>query len=199
MITAGFFRLVQGLIFIAFIFHRAYYTKKYPPDEDTTLEEQQKGIPEKIANLLAIPALISTLLYLIYPEWMLWSSFGLPVWVRWLGILFTLTGFVLLEWSHRELGKNWSDQPRIMEAQQFVSTGPYQWIRHPIYTAFLLILGSTLLVTANWFIGGLWIILTAVDIKSRIRFEEEKMLAQFGEAYQRYLQSTGTLLPRFRK
>jgi protein-S-isoprenylcysteine O-methyltransferase Ste14 len=86
-----------------------------------------------------------------------------------------------------------------MEAQQFVSTGPYQWIRHPIYTAFLLILGSILLISANWFIGGLWIILTAVDIWGRIRFEEEKLQARFGEAYGRYLQTTGALLPRFRK
>ena len=190
------FQLMQGIFFVGFILHRAYYNRKYPPDERATLEEQQKGIPEQLANFLSLPALIGTLLYIFYPNWMEWSAFYLPDWSRWLGALIALGGFGLLEWSHRALGKNWSDQPRITEGQSFVTDGPYRRVRHPIYTAFLMILGSSLLISANWFIGGLWIIMTAVDIRSRIKFEEEKLLARFGEEYQAHRKKTGALLPK---
>jgi len=65
------------------------------------------------------------------------------------GLGMALAGFALLRWSHQALGKNWSDRPRITQGQQLVSEGPYRRIRHPIYTAFLLILGSSLFVSAN--------------------------------------------------
>jgi protein-S-isoprenylcysteine O-methyltransferase Ste14 len=77
-------------------------------------------------------------------------------------------------------------------------SGPYRWIRHPIYTSFLLILGSTLLITANWFIGSLWLAVTALDVRSRIKFEEGRLEARFGATYDSYRRSTGSLLPRLR-
>jgi protein-S-isoprenylcysteine O-methyltransferase Ste14 len=94
------------------------------------------------------------------------------------------------------LGKNWSDAPKLVEDQRMIASGPYRWIRHPIYAAFLLILGSLSLVSANWFLGGLWIATTGLDVVSRIRTEETMMLARFGEPYRDYLRRTGRLLPR---
>jgi protein-S-isoprenylcysteine O-methyltransferase Ste14 len=102
-----------------------------------------------------------------------------------------------LEWSHHALGQNWSDQPRITETQQLVQTGPYRWVRHPIYSAFLLILGSTLFITANWLVGGLWIAAVSSDAVIRIRYEEAAMLNKFGEEYREYQHRTGLFLPRF--
>src|SRR4029434_9845319 len=80
--------------------------------------------------------------------------------------------------------------------QQFVTDAPYRWIRHPIYLAFLLILGSTLLITSNWLIGALWLLATSIDVLDRIRYEERSMLAHFGDTYRAYIHRTGALLPR---
>ena len=77
-----------------------------------------------------------------------------------------------------------------------VASGPYRWVRHPIYAAFLLILGSLLLISANWCIGGLWIGMTGLDIASRIRTEEAMMVSRFGAPYRAYLRRTGRLTPR---
>jgi protein-S-isoprenylcysteine O-methyltransferase Ste14 len=107
-----------------------------------------------------------------------------------------LAGFVLLQWSQVSLGANWSDIPRFLEGQDLVTRGPYRWIRHPIYSAFLLILGSLLLITANWFVGLLWIAMTGLDVAARMRAEEAMMVGHFGEPYQAYLRRTGRLLPR---
>jgi protein-S-isoprenylcysteine O-methyltransferase Ste14 len=78
-----------------------------------------------------------------------------------------------------------------------VTSGPYRFIRHPIYTAFLLILGSTLLISANWLIGLAWISMTVLEVASRIGFEEQLMLEYFGDQYLEYSKRTGRLLPKF--
>ncbi len=197
MSSKGLFRLLQALIFVGFVVHRAYYTRKYPPDPDATVEVQSESGMGRLANLLALPAFVGLALYIFYPRWMAWSALPLPVWARWAGVLLAALGFALLQWSHMALGRNWSDQPRITESQTLVTNGPYRWIRHPIYTAFLLILGSSLLISANGFIGGLWIVLTALDVRGRIRFEEASLREKFGEAYESYRRRTGALLPKF--
>jgi protein-S-isoprenylcysteine O-methyltransferase Ste14 len=83
-----------------------------------------------------------------------------------------------------------------MKDQSLVTSGPYHWIRHPIYTAFLLIMSAPLLISANWFIGGLWLGLTGLEVMGRIQFEEALMLETFGEQYRVYMQKTGRLIPR---
>jgi protein-S-isoprenylcysteine O-methyltransferase Ste14 len=119
--------------------------------------------------------------------------------LRWLGVAIALGGFVLLHWSQQTLGKNWSDAPKLLKDQKLVITGPYRWMRHPIYAAFLLILGSLFLISANWFIGGMWIGMTSLDITSRVKTEEAMMIGQFGDQYRAYMRKTGRLFPRLVK
>jgi protein-S-isoprenylcysteine O-methyltransferase Ste14 len=105
-------------------------------------------------------------------------------------------GFAFLQWAQNTLGKNWSDTPRMIKEQALITSGPYQFIRHPIYTAFLLILGSTLFISSNWLIGLAWIGMTLLELASRIRFEEGLMLEYFGDQYRAYMKRTGRLLPK---
>jgi protein-S-isoprenylcysteine O-methyltransferase Ste14 len=77
-----------------------------------------------------------------------------------------------------------------------IAGGPYRWIRHPIYAAFLLILGPLLLISANWFVGGMWIAMTGLGVASRMRTEDAMMLGRFGEQYRAYMRRTGGLFPR---
>ena len=198
MISEDFFRFAQALLFIAFVIHRGYYNRKYPPAKHDIIEEQGPGGAGLFANLLALLALAGLVLYVVNPEWMAWAALPLPDWLRILGVLIAIAGFALLQWSHRALGQNWSDHPRITQSQTLTVSGPYRWIRHPIYTSFLVILGSPLLITANWLIGLTWITVTVIDIRSRIDFEEAKLRARFGENYEFYEQSTGSLVPRLR-
>jgi protein-S-isoprenylcysteine O-methyltransferase Ste14 len=189
------FRLITGVLFMAFIIHRGYYSQKFPALEEATLEKQPADLISRIAALLSLGALFSTLLYVIYPAWLYWASLSLPPWARLAGIGFVMAGFGLLQWSHAALGRNWSDHPRIIEGQRLVVSGPYRWIRHPMYTSFLLILGSIILLSANWLVGELWILTTALDATSRIRYEEAKLLNTFGNQYRAYQKLTGLFLP----
>ena len=182
---------------ISFVAHRAYYTRRFPPAEGETIDRLEWTPLTVLAALLSLLALLSTMAYVISPFLVSWGSAGLPYWLRWLGVAPSVVGFILLEWSHRALGRNWSDQPRITRAQQLVQNGPYKWIRHPIYAGFLLILGSTLLISSNWLAGGAWISSVALDGAVRMRYKEQAMLQRFGAEYQEYKRRTGAILPRF--
>lgn len=76
---------------------------------------------------------------------------------------------------------------------EFLSkSGPYRYVRHPMYTATLLVLWCTPLMTLNWL--ALCLGTTAYFVVGGY-FEERKLLVQFGETYARYRQRTPMLLP----
>lgn len=190
------FRILLLLLLVGFVAHRGYYTRKLNPEQKTTLKKRESEWVSTVANWLSLPALLGTLLYIILPAWIDWAALPLPGWLRWVGLGIALAGFALLQWSHLALGQNWSDQPRLMQEQRLITSGPYRWIRHPIYTAFLLIMGAIFFLSANWFIGLLWFGASALDILSRIQFEEALLAEHFGESYRVYMQKTGRLLPK---
>lgn len=49
------------------------------------------------------------------------------------GCLLALAGAALVLWSRAELGSAWSFVPMADQGTDFVTTGPYRLVRHPIY------------------------------------------------------------------
>lgn len=190
------FRIILPALLVAFIAHRGYYTKKYKESASDTLKKREEGAAAKLAGVLGIIGFISMIVYVINPGWLSWVPIPLPFWLRWLGVGIALSGFILLQWAQNTLGKSWSDTPRMIKEQALVTGGPYKLIRHPIYTAFLLILGSTLFISSNWLIGLAFVAMTALEIASRIGFEEALMVEYFGDQYREYMQKTGQLFPK---
>jgi protein-S-isoprenylcysteine O-methyltransferase Ste14 len=190
------FRIILPVLIIAFAAHRGYYVKNHSQPEDVTLKQRQEGIASKVSEVLGLIGFISVIAFVINPNWLAFASLSFPVWLRWVGIALALAGFALLQWAQVTLGKSWSDTPRMMKEQTLITSGPYQFIRHPIYTAFVLILGSALLISANWLIGLAWLGMTVLEVASRVGFEESLMLEYFGDQYREYMKKTGRLLPR---
>lgn len=190
------FRAILPALILAFAAHRGYYVKKHSRPDDDTLKKREEGTASKLAGLLGMLGFIATIAYVINPNWLVWAELPLPVWLRWTGVLTALLGFVLLQWAQNTLGKSWSDTPRMMKEQTLITSGPYRTIRHPIYTGFLLILGSTLFISANWLIGLSWTGMVVLEIISRIHFEEGLMVEYFGDQYREYMERTGRFLPK---
>jgi protein-S-isoprenylcysteine O-methyltransferase Ste14 len=190
------FRFILPTLIIIFVAHRGYYTKKHDYSTENTVKQRREGPATRLAGILSAFGLLAMLVYVINPTWMAWTNLSFPIWLRWIGVGVTILGFILLQWAQNTLGKNWSDTPRLMKDQALVTAGPYHWIRHPIYTAFLLILGSTFFISANWMIGLCWFGMSAMEIISRIGFEEALMLESFGDQYREYMNRTGRFLPK---
>jgi protein-S-isoprenylcysteine O-methyltransferase Ste14 len=117
------------------------------------------------------------------------------IWLESLAILITATGIGLAIWARFYLGENWSSVVSIKVDHQLIRTGPYAWVRHPIYSGILLgMIGTALarreprgLFAALFLWIGFW-------IKSRL--EEGFMRKTFGDQYEVYRRSTGALIPR---
>jgi methanethiol S-methyltransferase len=75
---------------------------------------------------------------------------------------------------------------------RLITNGLYRWVRHPLYTAGLLILWLTPILTSG--LLALNLMLT-VYILIGSRLEERRLVAEFGEAYQAYQRRVPSLLP----
>ena len=99
-------------------------------------------------------------------------------------------------WAILVLGRQWSIQARLRTDHQLITTGPYHWVRHPVYTAFLGMLVGTGLV----FAPGIWrvaagVVLYLAGTALRIRAEDTLLRERFGPAFDAYARRTPALLP----
>jgi len=145
--------------------------------------------------LLAVPFYLSMLAYAVNPGWMAWSALAFPAWLRWVGVIVGLAMLPLLYWVFHSLGNNISETFLTKENHSLVTHGPYQWIRHPLYTAAMATFLALGLIAANGFIltmGGLIFVGIAAFVVPK---EEAQLAAKFGEAYWEYRRRTGGLIP----
>jgi len=101
-------------------------------------------------------------------------------------------GFAIL--ARRQLGRNWSSEVRVAERHELVRTGPYRYVRHPIYTGLLLMYVGFLLSSGrpNALIGLAVILLTYVR---KIAREERLMHQTFGDAFEDYRRHSWIIFP----
>jgi protein-S-isoprenylcysteine O-methyltransferase Ste14 len=85
------------------------------------------------------------------------------------------------------------DETALQRPPRFVTNGLYRWVRHPLYTCSLLFLWLMPVMSCNLLALNLGVTLYFV-IGSR--FEEDKLLDEFGEAYAEYRRRTPAFLPR---
>jgi protein-S-isoprenylcysteine O-methyltransferase Ste14 len=194
--TEAIFRISLPILVILFAAHRRYYVKYHSRPESDTIKQREEGTVSKISGLLGMTGFISTAAYVINPNWLAFAGLPFHAWARWAGVGIAVIGFALLQWAQATIASSWSDAPRMMKGQTLITSGPYRVIRHPIYTAFILILGSTLFISSNWLIGLCWLGMTTLEVISRIGFEESLMIEFFGDQYRQYMKKTGRLLPK---
>lgn len=80
-------------------------------------------------------------------------------------------------------------------AETLVTGGLYRWVRHPLYTASLLIIWLTPVMT--WNVLALLLGLTGYLLVGMI-FEERKLVEQFGQKYEEYRRRTPRIIPWLR-
>lgn len=82
MNTESIFRIILPALLVAFVAHRGYYVQKHGKEENT-LKKREDGLVIKLAGILALMGLISTLAYVINPNLLSWAFLPLPLWLRW--------------------------------------------------------------------------------------------------------------------
>jgi protein-S-isoprenylcysteine O-methyltransferase Ste14 len=135
------------------------------------------------------------LAFLVQPRWVDFAALDLPRWLRLAGAPVALTGLALFTWMFRHLGLNVTSTSMPRAQATLVTTGPYRWIRHPMYSAALILGAGASLLTANLvvIIGG---VAMFALLAARSRLEEKRLVEKFGSAYRDYQRRTGRFLPR---
>jgi protein-S-isoprenylcysteine O-methyltransferase Ste14 len=146
-------------------------------------------VPLVLAIVLVFPRkcpiaiLNERFLPLVY--WRMWAGIGAALVA--IGLLFTV-------WARVHLGRNWSGVVTLKQDHELITSGPYRWVRHPIYTGLIFAFIGQALARGEWrglvalllVIGALW---------RKLRIEERWMHEQFGDAYLAYRLRVTALFP----
>jgi protein-S-isoprenylcysteine O-methyltransferase Ste14 len=115
--------------------------------------------------------------------------------IAWLGVAVLGVSLWLFWRSHADLGRNWSASLKVREQHQLVTGGVYRYVRHPMYSSFLLLGLAQLLLLPNWLVGSAGLVAVLVLYVFRMAREEQMMAEQFGEAYRAYCAKTARVIP----
>ncbi|NNF28882.1 MAG: isoprenylcysteine carboxylmethyltransferase family protein [Gemmatimonadetes bacterium] len=147
---------------------------------------------------LALPLFGGVIAYLLSPGSMAWASIGLSPTLRWLGVVLGILCVPAVYWVLKTIGPNISETVLTKERHQLVTSGPYRWVRHPLYLVGICLFLSVGLMAANAFIL-LWTLLTLIAVRwVVVPREESALVAKFGDEYAAYRAKTGPLLPALR-
>lgn len=116
------------------------------------------------------------------------------------GMIIIFLGMSLLFWAHIHLGKNWSPviENKFSKSRSLIKSGPYKFIRHPIYTASFITLIGFFILTANWILTGIPLVILILFYINKIPKEEKELIDNFGKEYLDYKKKTGGLIPKIK-
>jgi protein-S-isoprenylcysteine O-methyltransferase Ste14 len=109
------------------------------------------------------------------------------------GVVVLLCGLGLAVWARIYLGSNWGMPMTQRDEPDLVTSGPYRFVRHPIYTGILGgLLGTSL---ASNLVGLIALLLVGAYFVYSARVEERAMIDAFPDAYPTYRAQTKMLIP----
>lgn len=110
-----------------------------------------------------------------------------------IGATLTVIGIAFAIWARVHLGRNWGMPMSVKENPDLITTGPYTYVRHPIYTGMLAaMLGSAFANSLVWFvIFAIFLVYVLYSIQQ----EETLMTKTFPKEYPAYKKRTKALIP----
>ena len=177
--------LISGAIWVGFQVFWARETRRVAPverQESTRSSARHRILREVAFVLLFLP--IPGLNGLILP-----GNLTTPV-----GLAVQIAGALIYLRAKRELGAAWSSTVSIKLDHKLVRTGPYRWVRHPLYSAMILMSLGTAIV-CNQVHAAIALVMMIVAYAIKIQTEEHWMRDQFGADWDDYRRDTRALIP----
>jgi protein-S-isoprenylcysteine O-methyltransferase Ste14 len=117
-------------------------------------------------------------------------------WIVWSGIALTSLGVTVAIWARYCIGQYWSARVTLKEGHRVIRSGPYAFVRHPIYTGMQLAASGRAIVLGEWR-GVLAVVVIFLAHSCKALREEALLTTELGEEYASYRRGTGFLFPRF--
>ncbi len=201
MLSEQAFRTIFFSLFTLMMAIRVYYGWQARRRGQSSWSEKDEAMDHEgrwsvlVRGFLFFYMLAAIVIYAINPTWLVLFAISLQAWSRWIGVALSAASLPFLIWVHHTLGQHWSTNLRLIEEHRLVTSGPYHWVRLPMYTVLFGFFIGLALVSASWLVVVL-VVASILVLYRRIGIEERMMVAQFGEEYRVYMKRTGCLLPR---
>jgi protein-S-isoprenylcysteine O-methyltransferase Ste14 len=111
-----------------------------------------------------------------------------------IGLSVCWAGLAIAIWARRTLADNWSGYVTFKRGHELIRTGPYRFVRHPIYTGMLLMTLGTAIEIGR-VRGLLAVIAMTLGFWIKLRQEERLMLQHFPDQYPAYRQQVKAIVP----
>ena len=108
------------------------------------------------------------------------------------GVVILGLGFTIC--ARIALGGNWSATVTVKHGHEIVRSGPYRWLRHPIYTGLLLAFVGCAVALGEWR-GIVAVAIVWAALWRKLRLEERWLTEEFGARYSDYRRETWALIP----
>ncbi len=155
---------------------------------------RRESLASRLGHILPLAA--AALLFLLpsAPGW-LGERFIRPGAAIYLGgVGLVVAGLLLCVWARLVLGGNWSGTVTLKRDHEIVCTGPYRWVRHPIYTGLLVMFLGSAIAEGEWR-GLIALVLVFAALWRKLKLEERWLGEHFGAAYAAYRECSSALIP----
>lgn len=125
------------------------------------------------------------------------GSRSMEIAVSAIAILAGVGSLLLIAAAVKTLGKEWSVTARLVEGHKLATSGPYAYVRHPIYTGMLGMLLATSLAISHWMALLAGLAIFSVGTLIRIRSEEKLLREAFGQEFDDYSRRVPAIVPGF--
>lgn len=121
-----------------------------------------------------------------------------PAWLTPLfvaGVLMILLGSLLRRYCFRTLGEYFTGDVKARADQPVITSGPYRLVRHPSYTAGMMMFIGIGLALGSWLSLAILTIATVATYSYRVMIEERALVDTIGEPYRSYMKERKRFIP----
>jgi protein-S-isoprenylcysteine O-methyltransferase Ste14 len=111
------------------------------------------------------------------------------------GLILEVAGLTLALWARVIMGRSFTIRARPADGGRLITSGPFLYVRNPVYLGALMMSFGWALVFASWWSAGFALAQLAV-LLVKIRIEEAQLERRFGLEFVRYRARTRRFLPR---
>jgi protein-S-isoprenylcysteine O-methyltransferase Ste14 len=111
------------------------------------------------------------------------------------GLVVLIAGSLLRRHCFRVLGAFFTGAVTIQPGHRVVESGAYRWVRHPSYTAALLLVLGIALCLGNWLSVAVSFVGSFVAYSYRAHVEEKALLSALGDPYARFMATRKRFIP----
>jgi protein-S-isoprenylcysteine O-methyltransferase Ste14 len=126
--------------------------------------------------------------------WLAQRLWGRSLTAWWVGFALLGAGLAFSVWARVHLGRNWSGSVTVKEGHELIRSGPYAYVRHPIYTGLLAAVLGTAIASGS-VRAALGFLIIAAALLRKLRVEEGFMRETFPGEYERYSAALPALVP----